>query len=201
MDAAVPLPPSAPLRPIAVLPAVTAPRATIPVDSAALERAVVARFQHHPLARLLMRRTREQAIADRIARAIVKEANYLDVAPSLLTGVLLTESAPLTWMRAAARGGGTDAGDELPRGRIRLRLGRPAAGRGQHLSRRARVRRVSQAHWRRAAGAPALQRLRHWHRHAALRPLPHQVLRTARLVRRQLLLYPPYRLALDSTTN
>jgi soluble lytic murein transglycosylase-like protein len=30
---------------------------------------------------------------------------------------------------------------------------------------------------------------------------PTKVLRTARLVRRQLLLYPPYRLALDSTTN
>jgi soluble lytic murein transglycosylase-like protein len=91
----VPLPPPSPVRPIAVLPAVTAPRRMVPVDSAALERAVVARFQHHPLARLLMRRTREQAVADRIARAIVKEANYLDVAPSLLTGVLLTENAPL----------------------------------------------------------------------------------------------------------
>ena len=91
----VPLPPPAPVRPIAVLPAVTAPRGMIPVDSAALERAVVARFQHHPLARLLMRRTREQAMADRIARAMVEEANYLDVAPSLLTGVLPTENAPL----------------------------------------------------------------------------------------------------------
>ena len=59
----VPLPPPAPVRPLAVLPAVTAPRSAAPVDSAALERAVVARFQHHPLARLLMRRTREQAMA------------------------------------------------------------------------------------------------------------------------------------------
>ena len=96
--------PPAPVRPIAVLPAVTAPRGLVPVDSAALERAVVARFQHHPLARLLMRRTREQAMADRIARAIVKEANYLDVAPSLLTGVLLTETRRSTWTRGAARG-------------------------------------------------------------------------------------------------
>jgi len=30
---------------------------------------------------------------------------------------------------------------------------------------------------------------------------PTKVLRTARLVRRQLLQYPPYRLALDSTVN
>ncbi len=153
----VPLPPPAPVRPLAVLPAVTAPRSVVPVDSAALERAVVARFQHHPLARLLMRRTREQAMADRIARAIVKEANYLDVAPSLLTGVLLTENAPLDVDARSSQGAvGLMQVMRLSRRRVRLRLRRPAAGRGQHLPRRAGVRRVSQADRRHPARAAAL---------------------------------------------
>ena len=65
------------------------------VDSAAMERQVVARFEHWPLARIFFSRTKERHISERIARAIVKEANYLQVEPSLLAGVLLTENAPL----------------------------------------------------------------------------------------------------------
>ena len=66
-----------------------------PVDSAELERRVVARFEHRPLAQFLGGHTRQNGMAERIARAIVKEAEQLRVEPSLLTGVLLTENARL----------------------------------------------------------------------------------------------------------
>jgi soluble lytic murein transglycosylase-like protein len=198
----VPLSPSAPLPPLAVLPAVTARRATIPVDSAALERAVVARFQHHPLARLLMRRTREQAIADRIARAIVKEANYLDVAPSLLTGVLLTENAPLDVDARSSQGAvglmqvmnfhageyDCDSDDLL---QVEANICHGARVFGEYLKRTGDVRRALLRYNGCVVGTVTPRCGRY----------PTKVLRTARLVRRQLLLYPPYRLALDSTTN
>ena len=51
---------------------------------------MVARFEHLPLARFFFSRTGEREFSDRLARAIVKEANYLQVEPSLLAGVLLT---------------------------------------------------------------------------------------------------------------
>ena len=60
-----------------------------------LGRHVVARFDHWPLARYFFSRTREREFSERLARAIVKEAGYLRVEPSLLAGVLLTENAPL----------------------------------------------------------------------------------------------------------
>jgi soluble lytic murein transglycosylase-like protein len=78
-----------------LLPASAPPVTRPPVDSAVLEREVVARFAHRPLARFLGGKTRESGVADRIARAIVKEARQLRVEPSLLTGVLLTENARL----------------------------------------------------------------------------------------------------------
>ncbi len=65
------------------------------VDSAALEQDVVSRYEYRPLARFLGRRTKNSAMADRIARAIVKESGRLEVAPSLLMGVLLTENPRL----------------------------------------------------------------------------------------------------------
>jgi soluble lytic murein transglycosylase-like protein len=61
-------------------------------DSIALEQAVVRRLAHEPLARILRRRTGEPEMADRIARALVAEANRIRVAPSLLAAVLLTEN-------------------------------------------------------------------------------------------------------------
>ena len=67
----------------------------VAVDSAALEHAVVSRYEYRPLAHLLVRHTKNSELADRIARAIVKEADRLEVAPSLLTGVLLTENPRL----------------------------------------------------------------------------------------------------------
>ena len=73
-------------------------------DSAALERHVVARFEHLPLARFFFSRTREREFSDRLARAIVKEAGYLQVEPSLLAGVLLTENAPLDVRARSSQG-------------------------------------------------------------------------------------------------
>lgn len=80
------------------------PPAPVPVDSAELEREVVARFAHRPLARFLGGHTRESGMAERIARAIVKEARHLRVEPSLLTGVLLTENARLEPRSVSSQG-------------------------------------------------------------------------------------------------
>src|SRR4051794_24736802 len=54
------------------------------LDSAALERAIIARFNAAPLARVLGRRSREPGVSNRIARAVVREATRLRVEPSLL---------------------------------------------------------------------------------------------------------------------
>jgi soluble lytic murein transglycosylase-like protein len=197
----VPLPPPA-IRPIAVLPAVTAPRIRLRVDSAALEREVLARFHHRPLTQLLMRRTREQAIADRIARAIVKEANYLDVSPSLLTGVLLTENAPLDVDARSSQGAlglmqvmhfhageyDCDSDDLL---QVESNICHGARVFGQYLKRTGDVRRALLRYNGCVAGTVTPRCGRY----------PSKVLRTARLVRRQLLQYPPYLLADDSTAN
>ncbi len=67
---------------------------TVPVDSATLEREVVSRYDHLPLAQIFRRRA-EPEIANRVARAIVKEARELQISPSLLAGVLITENARL----------------------------------------------------------------------------------------------------------
>jgi soluble lytic murein transglycosylase-like protein len=66
-----------------------------PLDSAALEHQVTARYNYRPLARIFGTRTRDSRTAVRIARAIVREAGRLRVAPSLLAGVLLTENPRL----------------------------------------------------------------------------------------------------------
>ncbi len=70
------------------------PAAMIPVDSATLESEVVNRYDHLPLAQIFRRRA-EPEIANRVARAIVKEARELQISPSLLAGVLITENARL----------------------------------------------------------------------------------------------------------
>jgi soluble lytic murein transglycosylase-like protein len=70
------------------------PTATPVVDSTTLEREVVARYDHLPLAQIL-RRTAEPEIANRVARALVKEARQMQLSPSLLAGVLLTENSRL----------------------------------------------------------------------------------------------------------
>ena len=69
-------------------------RSPAAIDSVGWEREVVARYDHLPLAQIL-RRTADPEIANRVARAIVKEARQLQLSPSLLAGVLLTENARL----------------------------------------------------------------------------------------------------------
>lgn len=102
---ALPTAPSPRLEPLPVLPAIAVPRVEEgPVDSAQLEREVVARFQHRPLARFLGSKTRQNGMAERIARAIVKEAKRLKLEPSLLTGVLLTENARLEPRAVSSQG-------------------------------------------------------------------------------------------------
>ena len=73
------------------------------VDSTRLESEVVARYDHLPLAQIL-RRTAEPEIANRVARAIVKESRELQLSPSLLTGVLLTENSRLEPETVSSRG-------------------------------------------------------------------------------------------------
>lgn len=73
------------------------------VDSSSLEREVVARYDHLPLAQIL-RRTAEPEMANRVARAIVKEARQLQLSPSLLAGVLLTENSRLEPETVSSRG-------------------------------------------------------------------------------------------------
>jgi soluble lytic murein transglycosylase-like protein len=74
-----------------------------PADSTSLEREVVDRYDHLPLAQIL-RRTADPAIANRVARAIVKEARQLQLSPSLLAGVLLTENSKLEPKTVSSRG-------------------------------------------------------------------------------------------------
>ena len=80
-----------------------APKAEQPMDSTTLEREVVARYDHLPLAQIL-RRTADPVIANRVARAIVKEARELQLSPSLLAGVLLTENSRLEPETVSHRG-------------------------------------------------------------------------------------------------
>jgi soluble lytic murein transglycosylase-like protein len=75
-----------------------------PLDSAALEHQVTARYTWRPLARVLGARTRDSRTAVRIARAIVREAGRLRVAPSLLAGVLLTENPRLETETVSSQG-------------------------------------------------------------------------------------------------
>ena len=77
--------------------AIVAPEAeapVLPVDSATLEREVVNRYDHLPLAQIFRDRA-DPEIANRVARAIVKEARQLQIPPSLLAGVLITENSRL----------------------------------------------------------------------------------------------------------
>ena len=83
---------SSPFAAILTTGGTTAP--AIPADSTTLEREVVNRYDHLPLAQIFRRRA-EPEIANRVARAIVKEARELQIPPSLLAGVLITENARL----------------------------------------------------------------------------------------------------------
>ena len=80
------------------------PAIRLPVDTALLEREVVARYDYQPLARLLGRHNRDHRVVRRVARALVKEAERLHVAPSLLAGVLLTENPRLETTTVSSQG-------------------------------------------------------------------------------------------------
>jgi soluble lytic murein transglycosylase-like protein len=82
----------------------SAPPLAVPlVDSSSLEKEVVARYDHLPLAQIL-RRTANAEIANRVARALVKEARQLQLSPSLLAGMLLTENSRLEPETVSNRG-------------------------------------------------------------------------------------------------
>jgi soluble lytic murein transglycosylase-like protein len=172
-----------------------------PVDSAALERHVVARFEHWPLARIFFSRTKEREISERIARAIVKEANYLEVDPSLLAGVLLTENAPLDVRARSSQGAiglmqvmGFHAGEYDCDSDDLLQVGanicHGARVFGYYLRRTGNVRHALLRYNGCVAGSST----------ASCRRYPSKVMRNARQVRHELLAYPSYSLAVDTTT-
>lgn len=171
------------------------------VDSAALERHVVARFDHLPLARFFFSRTRERDFSDRLARAIVKEANYLQVEPSLLAGVLLTENAPLDVRARSSQGAlglmqvmqfhageyDCDSADLL---QVESNICHGARVLGHYLKRTGNLRRALLRYNGCVSGTNTPN----------CRRYPSKVLRTASQVRREVLQYPPYSLAVDTTT-
>jgi soluble lytic murein transglycosylase-like protein len=174
--------------------------ARVRVDSAALERQVVARFEHWPLARIFFSRTRERQVSERIARAIVKEANYLQVEPSLLAGVLLTENAPLDVDARSSQGAiglmqvmGFHAGeydcDSNDLLQVEANICHGARVFGYYLKRTGNVRRALLRYNGCVSGS-----------NTTCRRYPSKVLRNARQVRRELLQYPPYSLAVDTAT-
>jgi soluble lytic murein transglycosylase-like protein len=81
------------------------PPARVPrVDSMALEFAVTARDAHRPLARALVKRTRNPVVAERAAWAVTREAGRLKVSPSLLAAVLLIENRALDSSAVSSQG-------------------------------------------------------------------------------------------------
>jgi soluble lytic murein transglycosylase-like protein len=96
---------TAPVRQTTARPAPAHPAPMRPaVDSSALERAVVARFSHRPLAVALARRTRNAELADRAAAAVVREAARLRMSPSVLGAVLLIENRGLDSSAVSGQG-------------------------------------------------------------------------------------------------
>jgi soluble lytic murein transglycosylase-like protein len=182
-------------------PAATPFRLPLRVDSAALERHVVDRFQHLPLARFFFSRTREREFSERLARAIVKEATYLQVEPSLLAGVLLTENAPLDVRARSSQGAiglmqvmafhageyDCDSADLL---QVESNICHGARVLGHYLKRTGNLRRALLRYNGCVSGTNTPN----------CRRYPSKVLRTASQVRLEVLKYPSYSLAIDTTT-
>jgi soluble lytic murein transglycosylase-like protein len=74
------------------------------VDSTALERAVTKRFAYQPLSVALAKRTRKSELSDRVAAAVVYEAERNRMSPSLLAAVLLIENAPFDTTAISSQG-------------------------------------------------------------------------------------------------
>lgn len=183
---------SAPLAPrLAAQPTSFSEPLPVP-DSADLEREVVAQFASEPLARLLRRHARAPETAARVARAIVHEAAQLQVAPSLLTGVLLTENARLDARSVSSQGAiglmqvmsfhagefGCGSDDLL---QVESNICHGARVFGGYLKRSGDVRRALLRYNGCVRGAHTPNCFRY----------PTKVLRTAHQVRRQILLYAP----------
>ncbi len=187
-------PPAAASAPAAVLDA----RLEGPVDSAELERELVALYEHRPLARVLGGHTRERGMPERIARAIVKEARHMRVEPSLLTGVLLTENARLETGSVSSQGAiglmqvmrfhagayDCESSDLL---QVEANICHGSRVFGEYLRRSGDLNRALLRYNGCVAGTNTPN----------CRRYPSKVLRTARTVRYQLLRYPPYRMGLD----
>jgi soluble lytic murein transglycosylase-like protein len=82
------------------------PSAKVRMDSAAMERAVTKQFAYQPLSVALAKRTRatKTELADRIAAAVVYEAERNRLSPSLLAAVLLIENAPFDTTAISSQG-------------------------------------------------------------------------------------------------
>ena len=169
-----------------------------PVDSAELERELVARFEHRPLARVLGSRTRERGMAERIARAIVKEARHLRVEPSLLAGVLLTENARLETRSVSSQGAiglmqvmrfhaGEYDCDSTDLVQVESNICHGARVLGHYLRRTGDVRRALLRYNGCVSGTNTPNCGRY----------PSKVMRAARTVRHEQLRYPLYRLGLE----
>jgi len=104
------VPVAVPVRVPATAPAVASvkapvqPRTLAKVDSAALERAVTRRFTYEPLSLALAKRTRKSELSDRVAAAVVYEAERNRMSPSLLAAVLLIENAPFDTTAISSQG-------------------------------------------------------------------------------------------------
>ncbi|HEX3235147.1 MAG TPA: transglycosylase SLT domain-containing protein [Gemmatimonadales bacterium] len=196
---------AAPARPLlapALFVSAPEPVAPAPVDSSALEREVVSRYEYRPLARLLGQHTRAPGMAVRIARAIVKEAGRLHVAPSLLTGVLLTENPRLESGSVSSQGAiglmqvmhfhaGTFDCASSDLLQVEANICHGAHVFGQLLARTGDVHRALL----RYNGCVVSANTPNCHRY------PSKVMRAAGQVRRQLLLYPTFRFASDSSRH
>jgi soluble lytic murein transglycosylase-like protein len=82
----------------------TRPPVKVRVDSAAMERAITKRYTYEPLSLALAKRTRKAELADRVAAAVVYEAERNKISPSLLAAVLLIENAPFDTTAISSQG-------------------------------------------------------------------------------------------------
>jgi soluble lytic murein transglycosylase-like protein len=69
-----------------------------------MERAITKRYTYEPLSLALAKRTRKAELADRVAAAVVYEAERNKISPSLLAAVLLIENAPFDTTAISSQG-------------------------------------------------------------------------------------------------
>ena len=69
-----------------------------------MERAITKQYAYEPLSVALAKRTRKVELADRVAAAVVYEAERNKISPSLLAAVLLIENAPFDTTAISSQG-------------------------------------------------------------------------------------------------